>query len=99
MEYNPYLRNQSRDEALQRGGTGYIEAPDDTFVNLVWQTRESEPNEYEYILCETLAGLFAGGCDQLSDIVRGLEKSEVRAPSGARWTEKTFLSEMARLAR
>lgn len=98
MNTNPFLKKGKHDVALRQGGTGYIESPGDTFMNLVWQTRESEPTEYERALCETLAGLFAGGSNELEEIVRGLELSEVRPPAAPHWTEETFLAEIARLA-
>ena len=97
MKYNPYLKSNSEITESKRGGTGYIESPEDKFMNMVWQTRSAEPDEYEQALCETLSSLFAKGVEDLSEVVQGLNNSNVRPPSGKQWTEENFQSELKRL--
>jgi len=99
MEYNPYLDRKPLDKSTQQGGTGFIEAPQDAFMNLVWQTRDGVPDDYEIGLSEVLAELFASGCDELDAIVAGLEASKIRPPGRDHWDEKVFLSEMTRLGK
>lgn len=98
MDFNPYLQRKLSAESLKQGGTGYIESPQDTFMNLVWQTRKAPPDEYQQALSETLSRLFADGVDRIEDIVCSLEASDVRPPGLEHWDENIFLSEMARLA-
>lgn len=99
MEYNPFLNRKPLGESTRRGGTGFIEAPQDAFMNLVWQTRDAVPDDYEIGLSEVLADLFANGCDELDAIVAGLEASKIRPSGCEHWDEKVFLSEMIRLGK
>lgn len=97
MQHNPYLELKNDVEATKRAGTGYIETPDDKFMNMVWQTRSEEPGEYELALSEAMATLFSNGVEELKDIVSGLNATAVRPPSIESWTSENFQSEMKRL--
>ncbi len=97
MEFNPYRRAWRSGALGDAGGMGYIEKPDDCLYNMPWQTREAEPDEYETKLSGALWALFSRGEHELDAIVEGLNGSDVRPPSGERWTKDIFLAEMARL--
>ncbi|MDA0238582.1 MAG: hypothetical protein O3A84_00965 [Proteobacteria bacterium] len=62
------------------------------------QTRSRPVTEYEEQLADTLEVIFAGGVEELPDIVAGLNESIVPPPSGASWTVEMFKDEMSRLA-
>ncbi len=97
MDFNPYLGRQKDDDGTKRGGTGYIEAPDDVFMNLVWQNRTAAPSDYETTLCDTLSGIFAGGSTDIADVVRALNESSIKPAEAGEWTEENFAAEMHRL--
>ncbi len=99
MEFNPYLKPTKDTLEDTGGGTGYIEAPADDFFNMVWQTREAPPDEYQLKLSAVLAELFDAGHTELGEIISGLEDSDVRPPKGGAWTEQVFRSEMLRLGK
>ena len=97
MEMNPYLSPARPASAGTEAGKGYIEAPEDKFFNMVWQTREVEPDEYQLELCGELEAIFAQGKHELKEIVQGLQQSGATPPDGREWTEETFMAEMRRL--
>lgn len=96
--YNPYLSQPIQGATSLHGGGGFIEAPEDAFMNIAWQTRARAPTYYESALAETLAQLFASGARELGEVVAGLQQSGPAPSPGGHWSEETFLNEMARLA-
>ncbi|MEM9685125.1 MAG: recombinase-like helix-turn-helix domain-containing protein [Pseudomonadota bacterium] len=61
------------------------------------QTRDVPHGDYENRLGDALEALFEAGVKELPDIVAGLNRSGVKPPSDATWTEEIFRAEMARL--
>jgi hypothetical protein len=77
----------------RRGG---IEKPDGA-VNIVWQTRNAEPSEYENRLADALEQVFGAGADELHEVVAGLNRLQFPDPQGKPWTQESFQSLLARL--
>ena len=96
--FNPYLKQQGRNAKDTEGGAGYIEHPDDKFMNIVWQTRDDELSEYEVRLSEALSEAFSDGAASLSEVVDSLNDSGIAPSDDAKWTDEVFCAEMARLA-
>lgn len=96
MDYNPNLKLWSRSKPNQVAGKGNIELPDDV-ENIVHQTRENPPTDYENGLASALAEIFDNDISELSDIIMELNKRGIYAPDGSPWIEKSFKSEIKRL--
>ena len=97
MDRNPYLNPGDRSQVDVQTGRGYIETPGDTFFNMVWQTRSVEPDEYQVQLCNVLGSIFEQGKYDLRQVVKALQRSNVKMPDGRQWSEETFIAEMRRL--
>ena len=66
-------------------------------IDYAHQTRDIPHGDYEIRLGDALEALFEAGVKELPEIVAGLNRSGVKAPGGAAWTEEVFRAEMARL--
>ncbi len=75
---------------------GRIEKPDEV-ENVVWQTRDSEPTDYENRLGDALEQVFASGAVELAQVVNKLNELQLPGPDGRPWTEASFQAEMRRL--
>lgn len=92
--YNPQLKDWARIIPSTEPGQGHIEGPGG-FDNRVWQTRQREPEAFELDLVAALEGVFEQGATELADVVAGLNRAGQLDRRGKRWTETTFLQEMA----
>lgn len=93
MDHNPHLRSYRQFKPQREAAKGIIERPDDT-ANLIHQTRESPPTDYENRLGEALEKIFANDVVELNEIVNCLNEMGVQTPDGGSWTEQLFRSEM-----
>lgn len=96
--YNPRLKDWRNVIPATEPGQGYIEPPGG-FSNLVWQTRQYEPDQFEQDLVAALQPVFGAGAEELSDVVAGLNQAGCFDRSGNLWTEDSFRSAMALLGR
>lgn len=63
------------------------------------QSRTRPTTSYEDAFADELEAVYARGVHELPAIVAALNSSGVRPADGADWTEATFTTELARLAR
>jgi hypothetical protein len=80
---------------MKQPARGRIEKPDEV-ENVVWQTRDSEPTDYENRLGDALEQAFADGALELGEVVERLNKLKFPDPDGRPWTEASFQAEMRR---
>lgn len=92
-DFNPWLNTKRRN----KGGEDTV-IPVGNAKLIPHQTRGRPVTEYEEQLADTLEVIFAGGVEELSDIVAGLNESIVPPPNGSTWTVDMFTEEMSRLA-
>lgn len=58
------------------------------------QTRTTEPTAWQQELANALEGVFAKGARELDEVVKGLNGTRVRPPSGDDWTPDNFTAVM-----
>lgn len=95
-QFNPRLTPWVRPAPNNVAGKGYIERPGQV-ENIVWQTRATAPSAYENALGDALEQVFAAGAESLADVVAGLNRLNLRMPTGDPWTDESFAAELARL--
>jgi hypothetical protein len=64
-----------------------------------WQSRDTEPTEYELDLADALESAFSSGIDTLSGLVEWLNARGVVTPAGRDWTEASFAEAMRSLSK
>lgn len=94
-ELNPWLANNGRSANANKGTPATIQDPKNP-GNLVWQTRDRIPSDFENALGDALERIFEDGIEGLAEIVERLNR-DGPAPNSGEWTEKTFQAEMKRL--
>lgn len=87
MDHNPFLKPALGES---RGG---VENP----FNLEWQTRAAPPTEFENRLGDALETIFAGGAQELAEVVAGLNGMQLFDAEGRPWTEASFQEILKRL--
>jgi hypothetical protein len=111
--YNPFLAeqrgaarlgSQSSNEhaasapAPQRGA---IDAPGRAVGNLeeniIWQTRDHAPTDYENRLGDALESAFEAGADSPEAMAAHLNGMNIHAPDGTPWTAASFQTVMREL--
>ena len=58
------------------------------------QTRTTKPTAWQQALANALEGVFAKGARELDEVVKGLNGTRVRPPSGDAWTPDNFTAVM-----
>jgi hypothetical protein len=96
MDCNPYLKAWLERRPDAEPGKGEIERPAG-IRNLVWQTRQAPPTEYENRLGDALEKVFEAGSLTLPEVVADLNALGVHAPDGRPWTPESFQAEIKRL--
>lgn len=91
-DINPYLQGATGDN---KGSRETIENEQDP-GNIVWQTRDHAPTDYENALGDVLEKIFADGIQELTDVVARLN-TDFPKPDGSAWTEENFQEEIKRL--
>lgn len=77
----------------EEGGAGYIESPEDTWLNITWQTRERAPSAKEVELASAIEEIFRSGVEEIEALVDALNAGGPAPPEGSgRWTEETLLA-------
>lgn len=94
MNYNPYLAQKNTVDVDSDAGNGYIEKPSDMHFNFIYQTRAAAPTDYENSLCDAVQELFLEDVTDLSGLVLGLNKKDVKDPQNMAWTEASFEAAM-----
>jgi len=102
--YNPFLaqpatRSNGHAEMVpERGG---IDAPTRAVgnldANIIWQTRDHAPTEYENRLGDALEAAFESGADTAEAMAAQLNSAGVPTPDGAPWTAASFETVMREL--
>jgi len=96
MNFNPHLQPWQQPAPNNVAGKGQIEIPGQA-DNIIWQTRAAEPTAYENALGDALVAAFAGGAEELDQVVAALNAQAFRSSDGRPWTVASFEAEMARL--
>lgn len=96
MDHNPHLKNWKRPMPNNSAGKGRIERPGES-ENIVWQTREAAPTEYQFGLADALISAFDAGVTELGALTDHLNGQGVLSPNGDNWTEQSLAAELARL--
>ena len=63
----------------------------------IYRTKNLKPSDYELALARTVYRALEQNLHGLGQIVAELNKSGVRPPDAAEWTEQNFTAEMERL--
>jgi len=87
--FNPQMPESWQFTPPAEGGNGAIHQPGQ-FHNLIWQTRNRQPEAFEISLIATLEELFADGVDTLPQLVSALNQQRVFDRSGQAWSEASF---------
>lgn len=61
------------------------------------QSRITPTTNYEDAFADELEAVYARGAHELPDVVAAFNRTGVRPPDGADWTEGSFVAELARL--
>ena len=96
MNFNPHLKPWQAAQPNNVAGKGQIDVPGQV-PNIVWQTRATEPADYENALGDALERAFEGGALTVEQVVASLNSQTVRAADGRPWSAASFEAEMARL--
>ena len=97
VNFNPYLKPWLAPQPNNVAGKGVIEQPGQT-GNFIWQTRKSEPTQYENDFGDALEQVFEAGAVELDEVVAGLNRIGFRSPEGAPWTAERLVAEFRTLA-
>ena len=97
LTFNPNLRGWEHAVPNDAAQKGSIEDAGKA-RNIIFQTRDHEPTEYENRLGDGLEAVLGEGAETLADIAQGLNTHNVRSPDGSDWTEATLAAELHRLA-
>ena len=97
VTFNPWLKPWLAPQPNNVAGKGVIEKPGEA-ENFVWQTRKSEPTQYENDFGDALEHAFEAGAAELDEVVAGLNRIGFRTPEGAAWDEARLAAELRRLA-
>ncbi len=62
------------------------------------QARQRPPTTYEDLLGDAIERAYATGVHDLPGLVQALNDSGLASPSGQRWTEEVYRTEIAALA-
>ena len=96
MNFNPYLKPWQPAQPNNVAGKGKIDVPGQV-ANIVWQTRATEPADYENALGDALEQAFAAGAETIDAVVSHFNAQSFRTAAGTAWTAALFEAEMARL--
>lgn len=97
ITFNPHLLNAKNATRSKDAGTGLIFQPGDE-ENLRWQTRFSEPSEYEQALTSAIVQLYAEDVRTSEEFADGLNARNVLQTNGEAWTPAVLNAELERLA-
>jgi len=61
------------------------------------QTRTHEVTAWQQELANAIESVFTKGAKEIDEVVAGLNKTRVRPPNGADWTEESFTALMREL--
>jgi len=107
--HNPFLAKQAIGNGQRSNvhaepaapGRGSIDAPARAVGNLdeniVWQTRNHTPTDYENRLGDALEAAFESGADSPEAMAAHLNGAGVQAPDGTPWTAASFETIMREL--
>lgn len=96
MNFNPHLKPWQAAQPNNVAGKGQIDVPGQV-PNIVWQTRATEPVDFENALGDALELAFAAGAETVDAIVSHFNGQPFRTAAGTPWTAALFEAEMARL--
>jgi len=100
--HNPFLAQASNERAAAAAPErGAIDAPARAVGNLdeniIWQTRDHSPTEYENRLGDALEAAFEAGADSPEAMAAHLNAAAMYAPDGTPWTAASFQAVMREL--
>ncbi|KQN64619.1 MULTISPECIES: recombinase-like helix-turn-helix domain-containing protein [unclassified Erwinia] len=88
-DFNPYLPGSAQFLPPGEGGNGAIHHPGN-YQNIIWQTRQRQPDKFEIALIAALESLFEQGQESVAGLVLALNQQRVFDRSGSAWTEASF---------
>jgi hypothetical protein len=97
VNFNPLLKPWRAPQPNNVGGKGVIERPGEV-ENFTWQTRKSEPTQYENDFGDALEKAFSEGAVQLHEVSEGLNRVGFRSARGELWTPESLAAELRALA-
>ncbi|OVZ60586.1 hypothetical protein CDO44_07600 [Pigmentiphaga sp. NML080357] len=95
-QFNIRLTTWKANEPSPHAGLGMVEAPGEG-LNLRWQSRESEPTDYENALADAIEGAYLAGARTAQQFADHLNAAGVASLSGRGWSAEALEEEMARL--
>jgi len=95
-QFNAHLTAWKGNEPSPHAGLGMVEAPGEG-VNLRWQSRESEPSDYENALADAIEGAYLAGARTPQQFADHLNTAGVASLSGMGWNAASLEQEMSRL--
>ncbi len=94
--YNPKLKTWLENKPNPEAGLNNIQIPGEV-EHIVWQHRSHEPSEYELNLVDCLIKAFAGGAEEIEEVVSALNEQGMLLEGGEAFTVDNLSNELARL--